>query len=188
MNKTSLYIIGAVAAIALIAGGSYGLRKKTMNTNNNNNGTSHENSGDYYDVNKPGSRIPLGYRQNNPLNIRYSASNAWRGKLPNNGSGYECFVSMPYGFRAALVLLRKYIKSDKLDTIRKMIYKWAPPSDNNATENYISHVSSWSGIPQNQVLNPDDPNTMIPIAYAMARSENGYFPLMSDVKEGWNLI
>ena len=143
------------------------------------------------------SDIPRGYRNNNPLNIRINAANNWKGKVPlsqNTDGAFEQFVSMPYGFRAAFVLLRNYINGNysgggqpKLNTIRKLIGRWAPINENN-TDNYITHVVSWSGIPADRVISASDANALIPIVYAMARQENGYYPEMSDVKEGWNII
>ena len=39
-------------------------------------------------------------------------------------------------------------------TVRNIIYRWAPPSDNNATEGYIRKVLQLSGIGGNENLLP----------------------------------
>lgn len=82
---------------------------------------------------------PLGIRCNNPLNIRYNKKNHWKGETdPSNG--FCTFSDMIYGCRAALVLLVHYYNR-KHDTIRKIIRRWAPPSEND-TKSYIRTVSA----------------------------------------------
>ncbi len=131
--------------------------------------------------------LPRGYRNNNPLNIRISSS-AWKGKVsPNTDGAFEQFVTMAYGFRAAFVLIRTYITKYGCDTIRKIISRWAPSSENN-TAQYISHVAQWSGINADTVISPADKSTLVKIVYAMAKVENGYYPSMNDIEQGWNLI
>lgn len=169
-TKQVTYLSLAAVALLLLAyaGTAYKVHQ-TMTTPNNN-----------------GSNLPRGYRNNNPLNIRIS-NNQWKGKVtPNKDGAFEQFISMPYGFRAAFVLIRNYINNG-YNTISKIISRWAPASENN-TASYIEHVASWSGIDADRILSPTDANMLIPIVYAMARSENGYYPQMQDVKQGWNLI
>lgn len=79
----------------------------------------------------------LGIINNNPLNIRYSPSTKWKGQAGAN-KGFCVFTDMIYGYRAAIVLLCNYQRKG-YDTIRKIITRWAPPSENN-TEAYISAV------------------------------------------------
>lgn len=130
--------------------------------------------------------LPRGYRNNNPLNIRISSS-SWQGKVkPNTDGSFEQFENMGYGFRAALKLLRNYI-SQGHNTITKMINRWAPPTENN-TSSYVTNVANRSGIDANTVINRSDKETLCKIAYAMAISENGSAPLMSDVEAGWEML
>lgn len=79
----------------------------------------------------------LAIRNNNPLNIRYSSGNKWIGQTGKN-KGFAVFSDMVYGWRAAIVLLIKYQRSG-YDTIRKIVTRWAPPSEND-TEAYIRFV------------------------------------------------
>ena len=132
--------------------------------------------------------LPRGYRNNNPLNLRKSAANAWKGKIvPGTDSAFEQFITMAYGYRCGLYLLRKYIDLGN-NTIRKIITKWAPPSENN-TESYINHVVQRSGIGADTVLARTDKDSLCRIAYAMAWSENGYPPAsMDDIYQGWALL
>lgn len=132
--------------------------------------------------------LPRGYRNNNPLNVRKSAANAWKGKVvPGTDSAFEQFITMAYGYRCGLYLLRKYISLGN-NTIRKIITKWAPPSENN-TGSYINHVAQRSGIGADTVLSRTDKDSLCRIAYAMAWSENGYPPAsMDDIYQGWALL
>lgn len=180
MSNTPYYILGLMAAVVLIATG-----KRVVDREKNNGMKQNQ----YYmdEAMKLGRIIPRGYRNNNPLNIRISSNN-WQGKVtPNTDGSFEQFTTMPYGFRAAFALIRTYINKYGCNTIRKIINRWAPPSEND-TSSYINLVSDWSGMPADQTITANDANALIPIVYAMARVENGYYPLMTDVKAGWNLI
>lgn len=76
--------------------------------------------------------------ENNPFNIRYNPSNRWIGQ---NGisKGFVTFDSMEHGLRSGIILLRNYIYKLDLNTVEKVINRFAPPSENN-TRNYISFV------------------------------------------------
>lgn len=148
-----------------------------------------------YDYSKYGAALPLGYRSNNPLNIRYNAGNAWKGKVTPPATGqygtYERFADLVYGYRAALVLLRGkgYILGG-LNTIRKIISKWAPAEDHNYTESYITNVSRLTGIDPDTVISRNDRDALSKIVYAMSIIENGYKEVEDpkrDLKETYNL-
>ena len=158
-----------------------------------------------YDM-QENEKLPLGYRSNNPLNIRYNAGNNWKGKVTPPAIGkygtYERFKDLAHGYRAALVLLRNnaYIRGG-YDTIRKIITKWAPEGDHNYIANYIANVSKLSGIDPDKVISRNDKDSLCKIVYAMSISENGYkdtdgnslkdvysLPNMEIINEGWRLI
>ena len=128
-----------------------------------------------------------GYRNNNPLNIRYSTANNWKGKvLANTDGAFEQFTSMAYGFRAALYLFRKYIRQG-YNTLEKIVGKWAPPSENH-TGKYISFVVGKTQMAPDQILKPGDADALKILAHAMAWYENGTAPQYSDIEEGWELL
>lgn len=81
---------------------------------------------------------PLGIRYNNPCNIRYNSANKWKGQT-GQYNGFCKFKSVDYGLRACLYLLRKYRYIYGLDSVRKIISRFAPSSEND-TESYISFV------------------------------------------------
>lgn len=133
---------------------------------------------------------PRGYRNNNPLNIRYSTSNDWKGKvLPNTDGTFEQFTSMAYGYRAALKLIRNYINAG-YNTVAKVIRRWAPANENN-TEKYITDVCYISGnFTPETVLDPNNKEQLTWLAYCMAIVENGtaILPNSQEIEQGWNML
>ena len=128
-----------------------------------------------------------GYRNNNPLNIRINPGNNWKGKILANTDGvFEQFISMPYGFRAALVLFRNYIRKGD-NTLAKIVAKWAPPTENH-TGIYTSFVANKTGIDPERVIKRSDAESLKLLAHAMAWYENGSAPQWTDIEEGWEMV
>lgn len=114
---------------------------------------------------------PRGIRNNNPLNIRIG--NVWLGEVQENTDlEFEQFVSMEYGLRAAFILLRRYINHYKLNTINKIIQRWAPSKENN-TSKYCMTVCKRSGISGDEIISFYDRDKMCSIVKAMAYVECG---------------
>lgn len=136
------------------------------------------------------SNLPRGYRNNNPLNIRYSKSNSWLGKVvPNTDGSFEQFTSMQYGYRAALYLIRRYIAAGN-NTVEGIISKWAPATENN-TQRYIQRVCSTTGYTADTVINAYSKEQMCNLVYAMAIVENGNVsghPDMNTIYQAYNLL
>ncbi len=135
-----------------------------------------------------GSSGTLATRNNNPLNIRYSANNNWNGKGADNGTGFENFESADHGLRAGLKLMRNHIANGD-DTLNSLISRWAPAKDKNDPVQYAQFVSSKTGIPVDQKLDPNNPQQMQSIAKAMAQQE-GYKANISDgqLNRAWNSL
>lgn len=135
--------------------------------------------------------LTLGYRNNNPLNIRYYAKNNWLGRLiPNTDGVYEQFIEMPYGYRAAAFLLRKYITEQGLNTIDLIVNKWAPEGDGkNNPDAYAKSVSMTTGYSRSKVLTATA-KEIKDLLYAMAIVENGRNPLpnKNDIDLGYKLL
>ena len=135
------------------------------------------------------TKLPRGYRNNNPLNIRFSSANNWLGKvIPNTDGVFEQFTSMAYGYRAALYLIRKYISSG-LTTVSEIISRWAPANENN-TNNYIYLVCDITGYTPGTTLRAGDKQQLIDLVYAMAIVENGQQPKpdRQQIEDGWKLL
>ena len=132
-----------------------------------------------------------GIRNCNPLNIRRS-SDQWQGLCAQQQDKAFCqFKQMEYGWRAALSLLtRTYYIKYHLCTIRSIVERWAPRSEND-TDAYINHVSQLSGIAPDQSLGAPQqhPENWLLLAAAMAIQENG--PSIRDpiaLLKAWRLL
>lgn len=119
---------------------------------------------------KKRARTPRGIRNNNPGNIRAS-SIVWKGEVRGDGV-FESFESPEMGIRAMGKLIATYRKKYGLTTIRGIITRWAPPTEND-TANYIDRVSNWSGVGADVVVSDDQ---MPRVIAAMVRMENGQCP------------
>lgn len=132
---------------------------------------------------------PRGLRNNNPLNIeKTKGGNPWQGEIvPSADSRFAQFKSMAYGYRAAFKLLDNYQRNYGIDTISKMIARWAPSTENH-TDNYVKVVSERSGVPANSRITTRNRDVMVPIVAAMSFVENGVEANMADVEAGWQLF
>lgn len=115
--------------------------------------------------------IPRGIRNNNPLNIRIG--NTWLGERANpTDPAFEEFVAMEYGVRAAFIILRRYIKRYRKDTITSIVSTWAPANENN-TQRYIDQVSAQMALDPTEPIKYEDKETMCKLVAAMAKVECG---------------
>ena len=128
--------------------------------------------------------MPRGLRNNNPLNIRHSAD-LFRGEIAGTDKSFKTFSSLAYGYRAGFVILGTYL-SQGLNTIEKIITKWAPPAEND-TEIYISQVEKYSGVPRHKELTFVSGTEYIMIVAAMSFVENGQNADIAQVQAGFNL-
>lgn len=85
-----------------------------------------------------------GQRNNNPANIRVSASR-WKGMSKNQtDKEFVQFIDMWWGLRALFVLLRTYCQKHKCYSVRSVIKRFAPQCEND-TEKYIKFVERYMG-------------------------------------------
>lgn len=132
-------------------------------------------------------KLSRGLRNNNPGNIRIN-SDLFQGEVrPSKDKSFKQFETMAYGYRAVFRILSNYYRNYKLDTIRKMIGRYAPSSEND-TEAYVKAVSDYAGIPADDPINVNDREQMTRIVAGMSKVENGREADMSDVIVGWNLL
>lgn len=132
-------------------------------------------------------KLPRGLRNNNPGNIRINGD-LFQGEIrPSKDRSFKQFEMMAYGYRAVFRILSNYRKNYGLDTIRKMIGRWAPENEND-TDAYVKAVSDYAGIPADDPININDREQMIRIVAGMSKVENGREAEMSDVIAGWNLL
>ena len=96
-----------------------------------------------------------GTRNNNPLNLRHSADQ-WQGaRKEQTDKSFVQFESMAYGYRAAWKTLDSYWKHFKKlrqpFTVRAIISRWAPPSEND-TDAYVTTVLRLTSLGGNERL------------------------------------
>ena len=94
--------------------------------------------------------IPRGLRLNNPGNIRPGAG--FFGEIGDDG-GYAKFDSDAAGIRAIQRLLKTYGSKHGINTLRGLANRYAPPSDNNPTGNYVDFLSQQTGIDPDEPIN-----------------------------------
>ena len=123
----------------------------------------------------------------NPGNIRQSKTHYKGERRPSRDREFKEFESMAYGYRAMFVLLDTYSRRYGLCTIRQMLNRYAPPSE-NFTEGYIHFVSAKTGIAPDEIVNSRAARDMVPIVAAMSQIENGTPAVMADVHRGWELF
>lgn len=132
-----------------------------------------------------------GIRNNNPLNLKKGSS--WKGERPiQTDPKFEEFISMEWGIRAALKLMRNHITGfkntrPKMNTVKKLISIWAPPSE-NATNNYLKLVCEKTGYEPTTVIDPDSRTMMVKIARVMAYVECGQWIDEEKFQSAWDLL
>ncbi len=123
----------------------------------------------------------------NPGNIRRSAVR-YKGEVqPSRDPAFKQFETMAWGYRAIFVLLDTYRVRYGLDTVAGMIARWAPPSENR-TDAYVRAVCGRTGLRPDEPVDTRDRRTMVPVAAAISRVENGVDASISDVERGWELF
>lgn len=100
---------------------------------------------------------------------------------PNNNTAI--FPSVSYGFAAHIELLRRYCGEQGRCTIARVVNKWTAVAADR--ESYAAFVSRHSGIPENQVFDPNDVNLMGRLALSMSCFEAGALPYNAqELKQG----
>ena len=134
----------------------------------------------------PGKKVARGIRNNNPGNIRIGIN--WLGRVvPGKDVSFVEFKSMPYGVRALYIDLINKHKSG-LRTIRDIIYRYAPPSE-NLTDAYVAAVAQSMNIGASTPFAPTLKN-LNAFAKAIVKHENGKdanMVLASDYAAGLSL-
>jgi len=131
--------------------------------------------------------LSRGMRNNNPLNIRRSETE-WKGQnAVQNDPHFVQFSSLTYGFRAAFITIRTYMRKYGLCCVEQIIQRWAPPSEND-TESYIQVVCDWSGLKRDEMLRFSDMSQMLRLVQAMAYVENGVLiSKLGSMAQGYNM-
>lgn len=128
-----------------------------------------------------------GIRNNNPLNIRHSKSK-WMGmREMQKDKAFVQFTERRYGYRAAFILIKNYIKRHHANTIGKIVGRWAPRNDGNDTQAYIAYVAKTTGIAYDKPLRFDDKEAMVGIVQSMAQMESGIIEKKEVLEEAYEM-
>ncbi len=119
-----------------------------------------------------------GIRNNNPGNLEASWAFTWQGQNGTDGR-FATFASPEHGIRALGVNLLAYQRRG-LDTISKIINRWAPPQDNNNTTAYIQNVSQALGVSPTTRLDVASPAVLTALSKAIIHQENGKVPFTDE--------
>lgn len=111
---------------------------------------------------------PRGIRNNNPLNISYVPGQV--GLVGSDGR-FGIYGSQEAGIASAERQLLRY-QERGIDTLTKVISKWAPPSEND-TGAYVARVSRETGIDPNARIDFRNQQQAAAIIASMARHETG---------------
>lgn len=115
-----------------------------------------------------------GQRNNNPGNIRHG--DKWQGLAADQPDSEFCTFSEPrWGIRAIARLLITYQDKYGINTVRGIVSRWAPSSENN-TASYIRHVCHLTGMEEDEPLDVHDYEDLEPLVKAIIHHENGQQP------------
>ena len=89
--------------------------------------------------------------------------------------------------RAMFHLFNNYKKLHQCDTLRKLINRWAPPTENQ-TDRYVAFVAHYAKISPDKTIDTTNPDVMIPVVRSMIKMENGVYIDEQDLKKGWELF
>ena len=121
------------------------------------------------------TKKPRGIRNNNPGNIKRS-STLWQGMaIEQDDDVFITFKTPEYGIRAMVRLLITYKIKYGIKTIKSIITRYAPNSENN-TAAYIRAVAKQTGLDPDAEIDIGDFETAFPLIKAIIKHENGYQP------------
>lgn len=114
---------------------------------------------------------PRGIRNNNPGNLNYVGQ---AGATMEDGEGgrFAVFESMQHGIAALYKQLQLYFKRG-INTLSSIVKTYAPASDNNNVDAYISALTKATGKGANEVLDSGDTATIARLMKGIVDHENG---------------
>lgn len=132
-------------------------------------------------------KMSRGLRNNNPGNIRLGNFRYKGERAKSSDSAFRQFESVEWGYRAMFVLLHTYATKRGCRTLRAMINRYAPPTE-NFTEGYLRCVTNTTHLSPDEPISTTDGAVMTAIVAAMSAVENGTKANMGDVWRGWELF
>lgn len=122
-------------------------------------------------------KLPRGIRNNNPGNIE-KGKDKWQGlklKMEETDIRFCEFKDPTWGIRALAVILINYQDKYRLNTVEKIIHRWAPSVEND-TIAYINQVCAACRVSPTEPLDLHRYEALQPLVEAIIRHENGKGP------------
>lgn len=131
--------------------------------------------------------LPRGIRNNNPFNI-VDTKTEWKGESgENKDKRFEEFKTMEDGIRAGMIILRTYIEKHKLNSVRKIITRFAPSVEND-TWAYINFVCKRTGIGRDELLQYNK-WVICKLTEAICFHENGgSYITNTQINKAWDML
>ncbi|MGI9273851.1 MAG: structural protein [Endozoicomonas sp.] len=129
-----------------------------------------------------------GWRNHNPGSIRHG--NIWHGlRTVQTDDDFCQFISPEFGIRAMSRTLNTYYSKHGLRTLREIINRWAPPSENE-TDAYVRSVCQRVGLAEDQRLPMGIEHMKNPLIKAIIHHQLGcqpYSDWLIDTSILWDL-
>jgi hypothetical protein len=127
---------------------------------------------------------PRGIRNYNPGNIRHANGIRWQGMATTqHDNQFVQYLNPRWGIRAMARVLITYqdkrlaANGTRIDTVREIVERWAPPTENN-TDAYVTNVARALGLnPDAETIDVYHFDTLRALVTAIIRHENGPGPL-----------
>ena len=138
------------------------------------------------------SKSPRGQRNNNPLNIKYVTTTIWVGQvrdIERSDKVFAEFYEMKYGIRAAIKLIKNYIRSG-YNTINKIISRWCPDQTQYVYQQHVGNrvKAVFPNVDRWTVISRDDKDIIREMVKAMAVMECQYRIDDDEFEEAWRLV
>ncbi|MBQ7512607.1 MAG: hypothetical protein IJU11_07690, partial [Prevotella sp.] len=134
-----------------------------------------------------------GQRNNNPLNIKYVPGTHWVGEVHDEllkfDKTFAEFKEMKYGIRAAIKLIRNYIRNG-YNTIDRIISRWCPDQTQYTYRKFVGdHVKTvFPSVDRWTVIRRDDKDIIREMVKSMAVMECQYRIDDDEFEEAWELV
>lgn len=116
--------------------------------------------------------IPRGIRNNNPGNIE--SGEDWKGlRRIRTDPRFAEFQTMEYGIRALAKIMLSYDRLYGVDTVRRIVARYAPAADGNDVSSYVGDIARQMRVHPDQAIDLDDRATLVDLIAAISRHENG---------------
>ena len=89
------------------------------------------------------------------------------------GGPFAIFLTRSEGWAAGCTCLKAYQDLHGIRSVSGIVNRWAPSTDNNDTEAYVTRVCVATGFAPDQVIDLHDGPTMLKLVKAMAIEEAG---------------